>query len=278
MRTGTVAAPIAAWRIAVLLLAALAAMPVLAAGETGAAPGGSAATADGVLACMRANIPQTLTIKDIQITASDRNGSTRNLQGRLYASRDKDKLRAMVRISSPSDLAGAAYLLRERDGGDEMYTYLPALAKVRRVSGAAVDGSLWGTDLSYSDIKQIGNAFDGANAVLEKDEVASGRPARVLAIKPTSAESARFSLLRTWVDVQTCVALRVDFVDGSEVRKRLTVDPKDLQQSGTYWYATQALMSDLKEGSQTRLKVLGIAPNKELADRIFNPGTFYVGN
>ncbi|WP_083930927.1 outer membrane lipoprotein-sorting protein [Solimonas variicoloris] len=238
----------------------------------------AATTAEAVLACMRGNIPQTLTIKDILLTATDRNGSSRTLQGRLYASREQDKLRATIRIASPADLAGAAYLLRERDGGDEMYTYLPALAKVRRISGAAVDGSLWGTDLSYGDVKQIANAFTGAQARLEKEETLGGRATHVLSVVPSAADSARFSLLRAWVDAKTCMAIRVDFLDGETVRKRLTVEPQDLAQSGGYWYASQALMKDLKEGSQTRLKVLGISADKDLADRYFNPGTFYVGS
>lgn len=262
-------------RCAAVLFGVAALLPLAVAAQTGAA---AAATADTVLDCMRGNIPQTLTIKDILLTASDRNGSSRTLQGRLYASREQDKLRAMIRIASPSDLAGAAYLLREREGGDEMYTYLPALAKVRRISGAAVDGSLWGTDLSYGDVKQIANAFSGSQARLEKNETLAGRATHVLSMVPGAADSARFSLLRAWVDAKTCMAIRVDFLDGEKVRKRLSVEPADLAQSGGYWYASQALMQDLKEGSQTRFKVLGITADKDLADRYFNPGTFYVGS
>src|SRR3546814_2887707 len=84
------------------------------------------------MACMRANIPKTLTVKDVQLDASDANGRTRTMKGKLYATRDDDKLRAVIRISAPGDLAGASYLLRERDNGDEMYVYIPALSKVRR--------------------------------------------------------------------------------------------------------------------------------------------------
>src|SRR3546814_18541356 len=75
-----------------------------------------------------------------------------------------------MRISAPGDLAGASYLLRERDNGDEMYVYIPALSKVRRVSGAAVDGSLWGTDLSFADVKQLGNAFGGSDPKMGRSE------------------------------------------------------------------------------------------------------------
>ncbi|WP_028081482.1 outer membrane lipoprotein-sorting protein [Solimonas soli] len=243
------------------------------AAHAAAAPAGASA----VLECMRANVPKTLTVRDIQLSASDRKGSTRTLQGRIYASREDDKLRAMIRIAAPADLAGAAYLLRERESGDEMYVYMPALQKVRRISGAAIDGSLWGTDLSYADVKQLTNAFSGAQPKLDRDETVAGRAMHVLSVAPTVA-AARFDRVRAWVDARTCMALRVDFEQAGVAQKRLTIEPGDLQQSGSYWYATQILVSDLKQGSKTTVKVTGITPDKELADRLFGPATFYLGN
>lgn len=233
---------------------------------------------DTVMACMRANIPKSLTVKDVQLDASDASGRTRTLQGRLYATREDDKLRAMISIVSPSDLAGASYLLRERNDGDEMYMFMPALQKVRRISGAAVDGSLWGTDLSYADVKQLGNVFTGSQPTLEKDDTLDGRPVHVLSTEPNATESAKFSRVRAWVDPKSCVALRVDFFEGQTVRKRLSVDPRSLRKDGTYWYATQLKMSDLSQKSSTRLTVLDIHTDSSLSGRLFNPGTFYIGN
>jgi len=234
-----------------------------------------APTAQSVMDCMRANIPKTLTVKDVQLDASDAAGSTRSLRGKLYATREDDKLRAVIRIASPADLAGASYLLRERDSGDEMYVYIPALAKVRRISGAAVDGSLWGTDLSFGDIKQLSNAFSGSDPKIGKDEVLGGRPVHVLSVMPTAADGARVTRLLAWVDTRSCVALRVDFYEGQAVRKRL--EASDLRQDGAYWYASQLQMSDLKQGSKTRLKVLDVRADKSLPGRLFHPATFYIG-
>lgn len=252
-----------------LCAATLAGVATLAHADAGAP------TAQSVMACMRANIPKTLTVKDVQLDASDATGSTRSMRGRLYATREDDKLRAVIRIAAPADLAGAAYLLRERDNGDEMYVYIPALSKVRRVSGAAADGSLWGTDLSFSDVKQLGNAFGGSDPKIGKDEVLGGRTVHVLSVMPAAADGARFTRLLAWVDAKSCVALRVDFYEGQAVRKRL--EASDLRQDGTYWYASQLQMSDLKQGSKTRLKVLDIRADKSLPGRLFNPATFYIG-
>ncbi|MFW1568148.1 hypothetical protein ACEV9J_24615, partial [Vibrio parahaemolyticus] len=91
----------------------------------GSAYAGSAE--DKLLACMRANIPPTLRIQQFRLESVDRSNSTRVLQGRLYAKRENNQLRAMLRLTAPADINGASYLIREGDKSDEMYVYLPAL-------------------------------------------------------------------------------------------------------------------------------------------------------
>lgn len=233
---------------------------------------------DPVLSCMRANIPKSMQIKEISLTATDRTGGVRELRGRLYGMREDDRLRAMVKIAAPADLAGAAYLMREKAEGDEMYVYVPALQKVRRITGAGVDGTLWGTDLSYGDLKQLNNAFaDGQTRFDGKGEL-GGRPVYLLTSLPTAGEVSRFAQIKVWVDQKTCVGLRAEFIEGETVRKRMEVDPASLRQSGTHWYPGEALMSDLKEGTKTRLRVLGLSSDVDLPGRHFNPSTFYLGS
>lgn len=246
----------------------------------GASHAADAPTAQSVLQCMRANVPQTLQVKEVELTAVDASGGSRKLRGRLYAKREDDLLQAMMRINSPSDMNGAAYLLRQKDGAarDEMYIYLPSMAKVRRINGAAVDGSLWGTDISYGDLRQITGAFAGSDAKLESSETMSQRSVHVLSFSAQQAvESGQTQQLRAWVDAKTCVALRVDFSDGKTVRRRLEVAPGELRQDGRYWYAGSAVMRDLQAGSHTELKVLGLSADKDLLGRLFNPATFYLG-
>ena len=234
-----------------------------------------------IQSCMRANIPQTVQIKEVELTATDRSGGGRTLRGKLYGTNEDNKLRAMMKIGAPADLAGAAYLLREgkKPGSDEMYVFVPSLQKTRRITGASVDGSLWGTDLSYSDVKQIQNAFGDSVPTMEPAATLEGATVHVMSFKPAAADGTRYSLIRAWVDQKTCVPLKVEFHEGSGVRKRMTVAPKDLQQSAAgHWYASDLTMADLKGGTRTRVKVIGVTSDKDLADRYFNPSTFYIGS
>lgn len=254
-------------------------LAVLALVASGAAAAAEPA-ADRVLECMRANIPQTLQVKQLELTATDRTGGSRTLKGRLYGTNEDGRLRAMMRIEGPADLAGASYLLREgrKAGSDEMYVFVPALNKVRRITGAAVDGSLWGTDLSYADVKQIQSAYDEADATLEPDATLDNAPVHVLRIRPTAAQGTRYTAIRLWVDPKSCVALKAEFLEGDSVRKRMSGKAADLKESAGRWYLADALMADLKEGTRTRVKVLGVSNDKSIPDRMFNPATFHIGS
>jgi hypothetical protein len=217
-------------------------------------------------------------VKDVELTATDRSGGTRQLRGRMYALREETQLRTTMKIVAPSDLAGAAYLLRERDGGDEMFMFVPALNKVRRITGAGANGALWGTDLSYGDVKQINNAFSAGGGRLQGQGELNGRAVHHLDLTPDAGEGNRFTRIKVWVDRQTCVSLRADFMEGQNLGKRWEADPASLQQAGRHWYAADGIMRDLKEGTETRLRVLGVSSDVDLAGRLFNPQTFYLGS
>lgn len=233
-----------------------------------------------MLDCMRANIPPTVRIQEVEITATDRTGADRMLKGKLYALKDKGLVRAMLKISAPSDLSGAAYLLRETqpDRGDETYFYLPAVDRVRRITGASANASLLGTDFSYEEMKQLQSAFSGSDAKLEKTETLDQHPVQVLSLAPAAGSAARYNTVRAWVDQKSCVALKIEFFEGDSVRKELSAPAASLQQSGNYWYLSEVLMRDLRDGTKTRLKIVGVSSGADIPNRLFDPHTFYIGN
>lgn len=259
-----------------LLLGLFVGLPMaLASGRAGAAD----ATLDQTLACMRANIPPSVRIQTVEVDAWDRTGGQRTLKAKLYGIKENNRARIMLRIDAPTDLAGAAYLVREGETMDEMYLYLPSLQKVRRITGASMDGQLWGTDLSYNDLKQIQNAFSGADVTMDPAPAKyEARDVRVLSFKPRKEDASRYTTIRAQIDTQTCVPLSVEFIDQAGVRKTLAVKPADVKQSNARWYAEEAEIKDTRNGTRTRLKVTGVIAGDKLAGRYFSPQTFYLGN
>lgn len=259
-------------------LAVLACVLWMVAGTTSAAD--APATIDKIEACIRGNIPTDLQIRSFELTMTDKTGGTRQLGGRVYARLEDGLLMAMMRVEMPSDLRGASYLAREGkdDKAEEMYVYIPALQKVRRITGGMKDSSLFGTDFSYSDLKQITYAFSGGKLALEKTEDYESRPDWVLTMKPAEGAESRFDLVRAWIDQKSCMLMKAEFLQQGTLRKRFTTSPRFLAQSGTRWYFTEGQMEDVQEKTSTHLKITGLSSETDLADRLFNPRMFYLGN
>ena len=105
-----------------------------------------------------------------------------------------------------------------------------------------------------------------------------GRATQVLWFKAPQESQSRYDAVRVWVDQKTCVPLQAEYMEGKAVSKRLSMPAASLRKSGNYWYAEQAEMRDLKEGTRTTLRILGVTHAKELPGRYFDPNAFYLGN
>lgn len=242
--------------------------------------------AEKVLECMRANFPPSMRVQQMELITSNAAGDSKTLKGRLFVMRENSEtvegglLRAMLKIDAPSNLKGAAYLVRETDDflRDGMFVYLPAVNRVRRITGNFADGSLMGTEFSYYDFKQLQGAFGDMSGKLERTEQIEGRPADVLAFKALPEVETRYTGVRAWVDQKTCVVLRADFLEGEKVIKRMTAPAKALQQSGKYWYLSEIELEVLGTGTRSSLRLGEVTSGSELSSVYFSPQSFHLGN
>jgi predicted RND superfamily exporter protein len=136
----------------------------------------------------------------------------------------QDNMR-LVRFLSPSDIKGTATLLIEHTGADDdMWIYLPALGKVRRLSASNKRDSFVGTDFSFGDI--IGHRTVDWKHALLREEPLDGVPAWVIESVPandTVKENTGYGKRVSWVRKDNFVAARVDFWDvSSRPLKRIT--------------------------------------------------------
>ncbi|MES2488993.1 MAG: outer membrane lipoprotein-sorting protein [Pseudomonadota bacterium] len=234
-----------------------------------------------VYGCMRSNVPETIRAQEIEFNSTDRTGASRVLRGKLTAQRDNGLARISIRITAPANVAGAAYLVRERVGSpeDDMFVFLPGVGRVRHITGAFANGSLLGTDFSYTDAKLIQNTFTGSDGKLEAASEIDQRPVHVLTLTPTKKlKNPSYTLVRMWLDQKTCVPLKADFYQGTTLRKQLTASAGALTQSGKFWYLSQFEMSDLREGTKTQMKFGNVEGDVKATKAMFDPNGFYKGN
>lgn len=245
-----------------------------------AAPAWADDAARKVMECMRANVPAQLGIGMLELTLYDRVGGSRQLVGRMYTRKEAGGLMtASLRIDGPKEFKGAAYLVRETDDylRDGMFIYLPAVKRVRRVTGTFADASLMGTNFSYFDFKQLQNAFGDLSPVLEPAEPVHGRPAHVLSFKALPGAETRYTAVKAWIDQQACVAVRAEFYEGKRLVKELSSLAGSLKQAGPTWYVSEIEMRDPAAGTRTVLRIGKLDSQQALPSRYFEPTAFFMG-
>ena len=225
--------------------------------------------------CMRGNLPEQSSRQQVVLTAVDRAGGERVLETEMHWKKFRRGLpRVRIRVKAPPDMRNAAYLLIEQEKGREsdMYVYLPAAERIRRIAARTMSDQLWGTDFSYDDIRQLQwIASEGGHERLP-DQAVSGRPAYVLSLRLAPEEASSYERIVAFVDQATCVSLKMEFYEGAEApRKVLVADAEGLFQQEGRWLVRDITMSDLRDETSTRLRVTEVEFDVEIRDRIFNP-------
>ena len=233
---------------------------------------GDGASAAEISECARSNLPERTSHQEIELESLDRAGGRRTLEAQLDWKRgDPDEPRVRIRIDAPTDLRGAAYLVIERPGDDDMFMYLPAARRVRRIAAGMLEGQLWGTDFSYEDIKQIQGIMAGGTEERLADADVAGRIVWVLAHRPERPESSAYTRIVVYVDRTTCVALRTEFFQrGEKPRKVLLADPASVVESGGRWMARELEMIDQRDGTRSWLRVLKVEYDVDIPDSLFS--------
>lgn len=260
-----------------IALALLAMLPL-------APPAFAADRAQEVVECMRSRVPARLAIKSLELTSYDRTGGERTLKGRLYMGRHpagsgKEMISAALYIDSPVELKGAAYLVKETDDylRDGMFVYLPAVKRVRRVTGTFADGALMGTNFSYFDFKQLQNAFSDLAGRHEGEAEINGRAANVLAYTVLEGTETRYTGARVWVDKEACVVVQGEFYEGTRLVKSFTSLPGALRQSDGVWYLSEVEMREPGAGTRTIARIGKLDTRGTIPSRTFDPNAFHLG-
>jgi hypothetical protein len=181
--------------------------------------------------------------------------------------------RVLVRFSYPNDIAGTGFLVWERPGGDDdRFLYLPALGRVRRITGAERQESFVGSDFTYEDIG--GRALeDYTYALVEEqaswtDAAGARHPAWRLESKAKDANA-------TFPRVVSTIRKDSFVVVGAEVfnrrnEKAKTYQVTKLSQVQGIWTVMASTMTNEADRTRTELAVTEARYDTGLAERDFS--------
>lgn len=176
----------------------------------------------------------------------------------------------LARFLQPKDIAGVGLLsLTRADGSTDQSLFLPELDRVRKVSGDRKGGRFVGSDLYFEDLQERKPARD-RHRLLGREALA-GVECDLLESSPIAADDSVYLRRVSWIDRATAMPLRIDYFerDLQTASKRwLALDRQQIQ---GFWTVTASSMTDLTQGSETRLIVEAARYDRRLPDRLFTP-------
>ncbi len=260
------------------LLAALAAALLAPLGPARAVPA-EGKTADEIEACVRANLPSRSSVQEVSFRVNGPGGATTDSNVKIHWQQDaKTELsRVHLRFEAPLDMRGSALLLLEKPGRNDMFMYLPELKRVRRVTGPALSGGMFGTDFTYSQFERLQGVARDIEVVRLADGEFEGSPVYVLGHTP--ADDPEFDYVESYVDPERCVPMRTEFFEANrKLRKVLKAEPAHVKQVGSHWIPHRLVMSDVVRGTSTEFRVDTIEVNAKIHRRMFTEGNLAQGN
>jgi hypothetical protein len=181
--------------------------------------------------------------------------------------------RVLVRFTYPNDIAGTSFLVWERPGGDDdRFLYLPALARVRRISGAERQESFVGSDFTYEDIG--GRALEDYTYTLVQEDGSwadadgARHPAWRLESKARGADALYPKVIST-IRKDNFVVVAADVLNRRGERAKVFRVTKLAQVQGI-WTVMASTMANEIDRTRTELTVTEARYDTGLTERDFS--------
>lgn len=187
----------------------------------------------------------------------------------IYRKDDGTVENQLLEYLKPADVKGTKFLSISDNSKDEseMWLYLPALGRERRIAGHMTNDKFMGTDFTYEEIGQSKSYDEEYNAERLEDGQIDEYDCYVLKLIPKEEEN-EYSQVKMWVWKDEMMPLVMEFynLDG-QLSKKLSLSNLEKQDDGEY-LAKKITMSN--EIAKTRTIIEIIEKNsQELADEIF---------
>lgn len=206
---------------------------------------------------------------DMKMLLKNRHGetSTREMSMKtLEVNGDGDK--TLIYFDQPRDVKGTAFLsFTHKEGQDDQWLYLPALARVKRIASNNKSGPFVGSEFAYEDLSSQ-EVEKYTYQFIEEVDVAGGA-SFIVERYPIDRNSGYTRQVMT-VDQSRFIVTKIDFYDRKNSLLK-TLDFLGFQQYlEKYWRADRMLMTNHQTGKTTELVWTGYEFSNGYSERDFD--------
>lgn len=178
-----------------------------------------------------------------------------------------------VRFQYPADIKGTVFLEIERiDGDDDLWIYLPALKKVRRIISNNKKDSFMGSDFSYGEM--LPPRIDLYNHTLLRSESLENQDCYVVESTPASdkvRDDSGYSKKISWLRKDSALEARVEYYDlqGGLLKVQWARQPKLVEADKNRWLPQNREMTNIQTGHKTLISIDAIDTKVDVSDDMF---------
>ena len=179
----------------------------------------------------------------------------------------------MVRYLEPSDVRGTATLLVEHAASnDDIWVYLPALKKTRRLVASNKKDSFVGTDFSYADV--IGHRVNDWQHRIVGDENVDGAACYVIESLPKNDDvkaTSGYSKRKSWIRKDNFVMVKAETWDLADqpFKSMHFSDVRLVDQAHGKWQAMISEATNTQTGHKTILRFSNFKLDPGISDDVF---------
>jgi len=225
-------------------------------------------------ACIKKNAPKSTTIERVKLTSESwMYDEEEVLSAKIYWKHNSEGKSNMLAVfDEPDDILGSRLLFLEKNAGNEMYLYMPALFKVRRITSERLSSSMYGMDFSYEDLQWVYNMLSTAVSEQRPDAVIDGDDMHVFAVIPKEDKGSRYETIYSYFDKKSCVLRQIEFYEPDhKLRKVLVTDATQIKKVDNILIPHKFVMRDVKKESETVLTIISVLVDPLISNSLFDP-------
>jgi outer membrane lipoprotein-sorting protein len=211
----------------------------------------------------------------VEMTIVYEGGGERTRQLKMYRKDYGDRRsKSMTFFLSPQEVKGVGFLAWSYpDRNDDQWLYLPEFQRTRRISVNTRKLSFQGSDFTYEDI-QLFNELpdwtetDATSKLLAEIDTVEGVPCAKIELIPQDKDLA-YGKLVVWLQRDAATFRQVELYDARDGNLLKRVRLGSLKTIDGVLTALDIEMTNVKKGTQTRMKLSEVAYNRGLEDDLF---------
>jgi len=182
--------------------------------------------------------------------------------------------KVLVKFSTPNDIKGMSFLqIEHSEGDDDLWIYLPALKKSRRLVASNKKDSFVGSDFSYGDI--LLPKVDLYRHALLGSEAIDGPDCFVVESVPandTVKANSGYGKKITWVRKDNFLETKVEYYDlsGRLLKTQRVKEHKLVEPDTQRWFAQRREMTNHQTGHRTDFRFDKLEPGAQVDEDLFS--------